>query len=410
MIQIITDANYSDFGEEFEVSKYNDPKDLDCFDINIIDLSKKSLWVSNSRHYYKLNELRNLATIKNMILESEKAIVVIVFPQNEMIKYDYNSALKRYEKRVMIKDCIQEIMESVLNSFCYGKRIYYLNGATKIENSNIKCDFCFEKLMDLNYEVITKSQNSEKATTIKRDNYYLTTLDIMSSADSVKKFINKLRLSPSNPELPKWLTDLEYFDDNKLNKSICVSSKKLATLKEKIDSEREMLKRNNKYKSILYASGEELKRVVFDMLQQMLEYNLENFVDVGGEDFLIERDDIVITGEIKGINENVRRKDVGQVDNHYQDYIDKKEEDGNKVDLDKVCGVLIINPLRKKPLDERVPIDDDKIRIAERNGSLIITTEVFLKLYEKFSNGKLKTDDIIKLIKENTGLLKLEQI
>ena len=70
-----------------------------------------------------------------------------------------------------------------------------------------------------------------------------------------------------------------------------------------------------------------------------------------------------------------------------------------------VKGILIINPLRSKPLIERDPINEKQVQLAIRNNSLIITTHVLLRLFESFLNGEISVDQIIELFKSKTGLL-----
>ena len=51
------------------------------------------------------------------------------------------------------------------------------------------------------------------------------------------------------------------------------------------------LEENAKYKSILYTNGNELVRVVFEILESILDYDLSSFEDILKEDFLINVSD-----------------------------------------------------------------------------------------------------------------------
>ena len=73
-----------------------------------------------------------------------------------------------------------------------------------------------------------------------------------------------------------------------------------------------------------------------------------------------------------------------------------------------VKGLLVINYQRKKKLSERNEIHKNQIDLAKRNEALIISSDVLLKLYEQFLFKKNNSDEIIKILSEKIGVLKLE--
>ncbi len=119
---------------------------------------------------------------------------------------------------------------------------------------------------------------------------------------------------------------------------------------------------------------------------------------------MIKKDDITFIGEIKGINSNVKNENVSQLEVHSQCYFDKLNEEGK---TESVKALLIINPFRTKPISERDPVHETQIKLAERYGSLIITTEQILKIFEKFLFGDLKSEQIIERFKKEIGLFTL---
>ena len=64
---------------------------------------------------------------------------------------------------------------------------------------------------------------------------------------------------------------------------------------------------------------------------------------------------------------NVKKANVSQVDQHVQEYLDDFEEEGKRI-----VAILVINHQRNKPLYEREDIPVEQIRLAERNGLLMI--------------------------------------
>ena len=121
------------------------------------------------------------------------------------------------------------------------------------------------------------------------------------------------------------------------------------------------------------------------------------------EDIRFEYNNDVFIGEIKGIADNVKSKNLSQLDNHFTAFIDENPN----IDEEKIFKLLIINAQRKLPLDKRDPIDDKQIAQAENKyKSLIIETETLLKLFEKYKNQELNREEIIEKLKTH-GILKL---
>ena len=120
------------------------------------------------------------------------------------------------------------------------------------------------------------------------------------------------------------------------------------------------------------------------------------------EDFLIKKPDYTLIGEIKGITSNVKNDNVTQLETHYQNYMDTLQESGAE---ENVHQILIINPLRTKPLSEREPVNENQIKLAKRNESLIIETKTLLRLFEKFLQGIITTEDCERLFTTKAGLL-----
>ena len=206
-----------------------------------------------------------------------------------------------------------------------------------------------------------------------------------------------------NDEVPQWAREIKMFDDVRQFKIIEESENVIVNENQKIKAANDKLGDNAKLKSILYSNGDFLVEVVGDILHELMDYNPSEFIDRKREDFLVQLDGKKIIGEIKGISENVKGANISQLDTHLQGYIDN-----NPNESDELKSVLIINYQRKKPLSERDPISESQIRIAERNGSLIIPTITLLEILELYRDGTLSRQKIIDKIIEKTGLLTIE--
>ena len=141
------------------------------------------------------------------------------------------------------------------------------------------------------------------------------------------------------------------------------------------------------------------------MLEALLDCDLSSFKDEKAEDFLIKKDKHTFIGEIKGVTSNVKSEHISQLDVHYQTYLDKLREN---TEDEKVHQLLILNPLRNKPLQSREPVHEIQIKLAKRNECLIIETVTLLRIYEQFLMKKITSEQCMEVFSTETGLLSLE--
>lgn len=406
-IQFISNDNLN-FNSSYNIEKstLNAPKSLDSFDVNIFSLQCNEIWRYENIKPQRLNCSNDLESIKIMLDSCKKSINIIALPQNYFHYYDYSSYSDKYLYKIEIKDEIGNLIRNILSSIVpscmansYG--LIYENSETILNNSIFKSAFCFIN----NDRVMTKANGGGKATTIYFRNYILTTLDLKSPNTTIDDFIKGIGLDKQKSEIPQWLIAYICFDDKQQQELIDESNREIDELKAKIDRANSKLEENLKYKSILSTNGDELVEVVFEILEKTLSCDLSDFVDEGKQDFLIKKDCVTFIGEIKGITSNVKSENVSQLDVHYQSYLDDLQENGL---TENVKQLLIINPFRTKPISERDEVHEIQINLAKRNGSLIITTETLLKIFEQFQNGKITSDKIISIFSTKTGLLSID--
>lgn len=275
---------------------------------------------------------------------------------------------------------------------------------TNIEENDVEADFNFNNFNEEGFEAITFSKNSNKITTIQKEKIILTTLNILQR-DLLKKFINKFcQEKAQKEEIPDWIERIKFYNDEQLKEDKNSNNEKIQKLKDKNRKIEEQLNKNMEYKSILYTNGDELVKVVLEILDEILEHDSSNFIDEGREDFLIKKDDITFVGEIKGLSSAVQNKNISQLEVHIQNYFDKLQEEGKE---EKIKGLLVINHQRNKPLEERQEIHEHQKDLATRYGSLIIETQTLLKIYEKYKLGDMTKEECKKLFEENIGLLEI---
>ena len=402
-IQLITynARNKSNSFPSITVSDLSCPRSLDEFGVNIIDLSDKDLWRNNNSSMSKINAINDFISLADMVSKRQNTIVVFVFPVNGVFLFNYSKTTKHFGSSEKIKDIlpnIEDIIKKVIPTCNYD--LHFEPTRTTINGFEYPADFYF----DHESAALTTSELSNKPTTIKCSDYiYLTTLSIVMSEDALKNFVGFISPSTSAEVAPSWINSISFFNDNELLSSISRNEEIINTAKHNINEATAQLNTNNRYKSILYTNGDELVSVVFSILEELLSYDLSEFVDVKKEDFQIKKPSYTIIGEIKGVTSNVKSEHVSQVDVHYHGYMDQIAEEGTE---ESVFQLLIINPFRNKALEEREPVHETQINLAKRNNCLIIETSVLLKMFEKFKLGLITTVEVERLLTGMTGLLK----
>lgn len=192
------------------------------------------------------------------------------------------------------------------------------------------------------------------------------------------------------------------FDDNTQLNIIKKNNDMIKAAHENISKAMEVIDKNNRYKSILYTTGNELVEVVFEILQEMLGCDLSEFTDKKKEDFKFTLGDKVFIGEIKGVTPNVKKANVSQLDVHVQEYMDDNDEQ-----VENIIALLIIDHQRGKAIAEREKVHEEVIKLAERNGSLIVDTMALLRLFEQYTLNEKSREECIELLESNTGLLEI---
>ena len=411
MIQVVTYSGNDDGynGDGIEQYSLHDIRSLDEYDINVINLNSSHLWVNEYRTTGSINKMDDLKSISKMISNSNSSNIVIILPQNKVFSCDKNPRYPRYEKQEELKNMLEDLTGNILSQMYQSFssiELVYENTKTLIENSEFMASFYFTSNNRLLEEIINnpvlKSIKSNKATVIKKKNVYLTTLCI-EGYDVLLAFLREIKLLMDNEETPEWITDIKMFDDITQEQIIADCGAKIREAKQQIGNANLILEANNQLKTALYTNGDELVEIVFKILEELLDCDLSCFVDVKKEDVSFTIDGYTFIGEIKGINQNVKNQNISQLENHYQEYLDEHKDLEEK----DIKALLIINHQRSKSIFDREPIMDPQIKLAKKYGSLIIETYTLLKLLEKYRAEELSREEIIDLLKDNTGILKI---
>lgn len=408
MIQILTytgkETEYQN--TKVKVNSLHDAESLDFFEINIIVLQDNDIWVYSGNSNETIDKKADFSSLSKMIDNSCKAQNIILLPQNEVFKYYYIPSSRGYrnfgyQNQCELKNMIPKLNGILKNLYKPLERIdiVYENTKTLLGNQEIPAAFYFGGMQS---EELTKSVKSEKGTTIKEGNLIISTL-LLDDWKTIEAFLKTLGLIKQEQRRPEWMEEINMFDDDKQIEIIRDNQTKIQIAETNIEEARKVINKNNKYKSILYTNGEELVKVVLEILEEMLGCDFSDFKDVKREDFLTAVDEYTFIGEIKGVNHNVKSENVAQLERHYQSFLD----DNPDADETKICALLIMDHQKNKPIQEREPVHEKQVALARKYGSLIIDTYTLLKLFEKYLSGEKSRAECIDILQNNTGLLRI---
>ena len=404
MIQIITcsEEDYSFLRSEpnIKINDFSVPESIDVFKICIYDLSNSKLWENESTtgNTTFIRKERDLELVGEMIQNSTKSKIIILLPKN---LYFMNKNSLPVSELKNIKLCFIGIVEKATQ--IKGIDLNYERTETVVSGEKLEADFYFKNTMS-SYSQMTKSIGGEKTTTLVNGNFTLTTLQILENKDSFYAFLNKACSYENciNNE-PEWIKEYMFFNDEELTGEKYKKNEKINELEKKIVVIDEQLENNSKYKKILYETGEELVKIVTEIVENLLDCSTEDFIDEKKEDLLVKLNEVTFIIEIKGVTSNIKSENVAQLERHCQSYIDKLNETGEN---ETVKGVLLINHQRNKKLEVRDIVHDTQIDLAKKYGSIIIETKTLLDIFEDFKNEKISSEECVKLFDKEIGLLK----
>ena len=373
--------------KEIIISRFNEFHSLDSYDYNFISLNINEILHYNS-DTNTFDNKNDFEALKTNLDDSEDCKIIVILPQNLNV-HNYGEIKNKLR---IVYDHIYQFYPLPEFKLIFGKN------TTIIQETEFKSDFY---LSDLPEECKTLTKNSNgKITSVEHENIIYTTLDFKNSQDLLT-FINLYEQLNEDIIAPEWFSEVNMFDDLEQKQLIEENTNKINELKAKNENAQNKLDKNNEYKSILYKQSKPLEESVRLILQELLDYDLSDFEDVGHEDFLIEFNDVTFIGEIKGVKRNLTNNHLSELDVHLTRRQDEVEDEN-------LQPLLIANRFIKRPLDEREPVNHKQIELAENKYKcLIIDSYELLKLFEKFKKNEITTEEIINRFNDEIGLFKL---
>ena len=285
MIQMLTfQGNEIELkGKGVKLNKIHDAEALDSYEINIISLQDRTMWKTREASPVTIDSIGDLSSLSKMIESSKHANIIILLPQNENFMYEAWRPNRSEWRHLEFKNILQSFKNVLGHIFEPLTRMYimYENTITRIDDKKVPASFHFNEMVK---DVLTKSEKSNKPTTVKVEGVILSTLNINNYAE-ILSFLTEIGLIKEESEAPEWMEGLNMFDDSNQLKIIQENNMVIEMANENISNAMKVINQNKRYKSVLYTSGDELVEIIFEILEKMLGCSLSGFIDKKKEDF-----------------------------------------------------------------------------------------------------------------------------
>jgi len=227
-------------------------------------------------------------------------------------------------------------------------------------------------------------------------------LPIADSYDTklhIESLLHKIGLFEETPP-PVWVNTIEIPSEAPLKNDIETRRQQLDVFVSEIKEKENSLAELQKYKQLLYETGENLQELVKTVLEQ-LGAGIEP--SPVSDEFIISISGRKVLVEVKGNTKSITKGDLGQLITDLGEYIKVAGED--------IDGILIGNAWRLEPLEVRDTHDKPifsqaVIQIAmNRNIGLLSTTELF-RAYCKVLEDPTRKEAILNGVIGGNGIIK----
>lgn len=405
MIQVIQYKDYPKIksSKDIIITNFSNYKSFDLYDTNIICLNDTDMWHYNGANNETISSGSDICKLKKSI-NTSKSKILIIMPKNCCFRFEYSSYNNKYNRSVNLKNMLTKV-KNIISTNVFEDIIFfeYEPGIANINGYTYDYDFYFEYSKD---DSLIRGEKNNKTVAYRSDNVVLTTLQLTFRDDIEEvlyNLLNTLFMHDKEP-VPDWIEDINFYNDTEYKESNEKIECKIEELNNKIVENNSHLSINNHFKSILYETGENLQKVIIEIIENILQEHFE-YDDVYEEDYLFKSNNYSFIVETKGINGEVQGKNVTDAFSHMTIYEDNLEQKG--ISENVKCLFFVASERNKNP-DIRKKVNSRNITIAKRNNTLIINTPVFLQIYEDFLNNKITKEEIINLFIEQDGLIEYE--
>lgn len=380
-----------------------------AFDLTVIDLQDKYLWKSDYTNDKILQDHADISSIRQMMLQSNKAKCIVVLPQNYSFLYSYGYNLEThsegYKKKKPLKDFIKDFAVSPIGElFSFSLRICFGKSITLVSDKELHSDFSFSMPIASPLKPLLTSNASTISTVLISETLAATSLEINTNEDLSAVIDAIFPAVVQSVLIPDWLDEVEYHDETAQRARIKEIDEEMALLdKEKKEIEG-VLSNYQDIKSVLCSKDFELEKMTRHLLAKIVEVD-EGFEDCKEEDFRFSYNDTLYLLKIKGSKGGLKRQHISKTYDHVQIKADAMEDEGS---TSKLKGVLIFaSQIELKP-EERDPFPETQITIARKNDIAVLSTETLLRCYEAYIEKRLTSTSFKETLSQTSGLVSLD--
>lgn len=389
---------------------FADVEALDAYDLTVINFQDENIWRNQNSSCDFVDCRRDINSIAEAIHQSRKCNILILFPENYTFKYNWGSSdwgtPETYLSSHPLKDMKRNVTDSIVKPFTPTPlSVVFGRSETLIGNHAYISDFSFDH-EKMSFLSIHLKSTAGTTTGIQLNNQiYATTLKINSPDDLIAISEAMGILAPKSAELPKWLDDIPYLNEDSLKKELLDIREKMQILQTRQEEIEDNLAENRHNKAILCTKDTDLEKRVVSILAALFEVS-NDFVDEKEEDFRFTTDSHIFAFEVKGSLKGIQGQHVSKTFNHMQIIQDSLDD----TDSREVKGVLILATEIEKLPSERQALHPRQVAIAERNNIGIMSTEALLRLYEAKQEGRVDKDKLLELFAVATGEIDVSSV
>ncbi len=208
---------------------------------------------------------------------------------------------------------------------------------------------------------------------------------------------------------PDWLNDIVVPGQEMLQPKLDTVNKEIENLRGEAEQINSNIEQLNNWKYLLYEQGEHrLRPIVRNALSIIGIQDKSDIEQIADGFFVCEYGDAIL--EVEGSKNSIKIEKISQLIKDRANYSAEKQATSPK-------GILVGNPFREEPLDNRPPKDSHKklftkelLQTAEKQDIVVISSTDLYNIASLSLRGQIPGErkrEIRKLIFESTGLLKL---
>lgn len=385
---------------------FNNAAAFGAYETTVIDLQDTFIWRCKKNTLQSINGVNDFASLSHLINDRGSCKLVVLLPQNIGFESNYGSLRdyrEGYKTRTPLKDMLHDLTSCLLPMLLtYPIRLKFGSTSTIVSGREYSADFSFDLRGPLfPYAPVHESTAQTVTTALIEDGFWVTALQV-ADFDELSHLLKDITSSKDEAyDYPDWLDDVEYSDEATLKEGRAELASKIACLESQVNDADETIHQYKCDKSILCTKGDPLVKNVRMMLSKVFQV-ADQFEDVKEEDFQVPLSDVIFAIEIKGSSGALQRKHVSRTFDHAQILQDDLEEAG---DPRAAKGVLVFAEEINTPPDQRNSYPEKQVEIASKTGVAILPTTALLSIYDAKTHDGLNVDTLIRLLKDESGLI-----